>query len=123
MTTTEELLDISEDLDEIQKHPWTSEELWRVPQNPGKFEGEPILTRILYEFSLNGMEDDGVSFDRGDDYALFSGYQISGKGPLINGILSTNSDGFVSFKTYDTNRELIAAWRDLQKAAEKENHD
>jgi hypothetical protein len=120
MTSTKDLIEIAEDVDEIQDHQWTEEELWRVPENPGKFEGEPILTRILYELALNGMQDNSMSFGDGQNYDLFSGYQIGGKGPLINAILVTGSHGFVSLQTYDSNRALITAWRDLEKAAEKE---
>ncbi len=123
MTSTKDLVEISGDLDAINEHPWTLDELWRVPDSPGRFEGEPILTRILYEFMINGLEDDLVGFGDGEAYSLFSEYQIGGKGPLINAILTSDSQGFISLESYDSNRELIAAWKELQKAAEKVSYD
>jgi hypothetical protein len=120
MTSTEDLIDIAEDVDEIESHEWTDEELWRVPSSPGKFEGEPILTRVLFEYALNGMEDNSISFGDGQNYDLFSDYHIGKKGPRINAILITGSGGFVQIQTMDNNRLLMERWKEIEKAAEKE---
>jgi hypothetical protein len=118
MTSSEDLLDISSDPEEIQEHEWTMEELWRVPRAPGKFEGEPILARVLHELWVNGMSDDQVDFISEED-ALFNGFALKGVGPVY-AILTETNEGFVYLGTFDNQRALMDRWKELQKASEKE---
>ena len=118
MTTTKELMEIASNLEDITEHEWTSDELYRVPNSPGKFEGEPILTRILYELKMNGMEDGDIDFGEGDDYSLFDHCKLKGV-PPISGILSEDSRGFIYLREYSSRHELAEAWKELEKSAQK----
>jgi hypothetical protein len=85
----------------------------------GKFEGEPLLTEILWNLVLEGSADEelGESEDFGA-YALFlhlKGSEVNGDiGDTKAAILFENSQGFVSGTYYDSIAEARDEWDRLE---------
>jgi hypothetical protein len=86
---------------------------------PGKFEGEPLLTEVLWIVVLEGGADEelGESESFGS-YALLTGLDGSELGGDIGdtkaAILSENSQGFVSGEYYDSAEEAREAWEEIE---------
>lgn len=77
---------------------------------PGKFEGETMLAEEMYNAAMDGGADaeDGDSEGPGY-YWLFLEFKASDD-TLRSGILSENSQGFVSLDEYDTATEASEVW-------------
>lgn len=84
-------------------------------KGPGKFEGETYAGRYAYE---NVDEELGDVQDFGW-YGNFSG-KIKGRGPF-HIITREDSQGFVYGEFYDTEKQMRAAWRRLEREYEKFN--
>lgn len=81
--------------------------------DPGKFEGETWLTVQVYESSNEGGADEEIgSVDEIGWYALFTNFEAS-DGSKRHGILSEDSNGFVSFAESDTAEEAQAEFSQI----------
>lgn len=99
---------------------------------PGKFQGEPVLTRILYDLSMYGGDDECGSVDglgwagllRGpfkidspfsdltpQTRAELSAADLAYLRTLAGVILTERTDGFVSADYFTNAQELERAWR------------
>lgn len=78
--------------------------------DPGKFEGETMLAVEMYESAMESGADteDGDSEGPGY-YWLFMDF-IASDGTPRHGILSENSQGFISLTEYDTATDAEEAW-------------
>ena len=122
-TDAEKLVDLASDIESIDKHEWTEEELDTRYPGPGKLEGETIRSAILYEYALNGFADKEVYFDGepGEEYSFFDGVEINGVGPVYASLWESDT-GFVHTKFYQSHDELEADYKRLEKEAADESH-
>jgi len=88
---------------------------------PGKFESSGPLGELLYDLSLESWQDDelGDAIEYGLWAALFRNLEVkdkrTGKVLKIHAILSEDSEGFVYVDEYDSQKELMKAWRRLRR--------
>jgi hypothetical protein len=91
-------------------------DLMKETDEPGKFEGEPLLTEILWD--LGGDEDLGDSESFGF-YALYLGLTAKEVGGSIGStraaILHEGSQGFVTGSYYDSDADAQRAWEALER--------
>ena len=78
-------------------------------KGPGKFEGELYITRYAHE---NPDEEIG-SVDELNWFGRFSG-KVKGRGPF-HIITEENSQGFVWGKLYDSEKEMMKAWHEVER--------
>lgn len=78
-------------------------------KEPGKFEGELYVTRYAHE----NPDDEIGSVDELNWFGRFSG-KVKGRGPF-HIITEENSQGFVWGKLYDTEKEMMKAWHEVER--------
>lgn len=98
-----------------------------MPYGPGKFEGEPASTFLVYQASMEGADDDAGNHAlfRGKlipenisiDAAMDAGYtpkevmdSIVDLSDMAGCIMSESEQGFVHVAIYDTLADLEIAW-------------
>lgn len=90
--------------------------IWAPYGHPGKFEGEPIATELLYDASMESGEDEQLGESDGFGwFALFDGIELGKDNEKVYAILSENSQGFVSGEYFDTRAQLLRAWKTLER--------
>jgi hypothetical protein len=77
---------------------------WNPIKGPGKFEGELRIIQWVYE----EPDEEVGSVDALGWYGRYSG-KIKGRGPF-HVIVSENSQGFVSGRTFASEKELEKVW-------------
>ena len=77
---------------------------------PGKFEGCGPLGEQLHDLSLDGCDDEFLSEDEQKWFGLLLNTGIYGAN---HAILSEDSQGFVEYGTYDTEKKARADWERL----------
>lgn len=83
-------------------------------KGPGKFEGETYVAKHIYENNFTDAEIGSV--DELGWYGRFSG-KLKGRGPF-HVIVSESSDGFVSGEFFDTEKQMMKAWRGIEQEYE-----
>jgi len=78
-------------------------------KGPGKFEGELYITRYAHE---NPDEEIG-DVQELNWFGRFSG-KVKGRGPF-HIITEENSQGFVWGKLYDSEKEMMKAWHEVER--------
>jgi hypothetical protein len=81
---------------------------WNPIKGPGKFEGELRIIQWVYE----EPDEEVGSVDALGWYGRYSG-KIKGRGPF-HVIVSENSQGFVSGRTFTSVEELDKVWDAIQ---------
>ena len=80
--------------------------------SPGKFEGERMLAVEMYDAAMESGADEEEGDSEGPGYYwLFTDF-IASDGTPRHGILSENSQGFISLTEYDTATDAAEAWED-----------
>lgn len=80
--------------------------------DPGKFEGETMLAVEIFESAMeSGADEEGGDTEGPGYFWLFTDFEAS-DGSIRHGILSENSQGFVSLDEYDTGTDAAEAWEE-----------
>lgn len=80
--------------------------------DPGKFEGETMLAVEMYESAMeSGADEEGGDSEGPGYFWLFTDF-IASDGTPRHGILSENSQGFISLDEYDTATDAAEAWEE-----------
>jgi len=77
---------------------------------PGKFEGCGPLGEQLHDLSLDGCDDEFLAEDEQKWYGLLLNTGIP---EALCAIISEDSQGFVDYGTYDTEKKARADWERL----------
>ena len=80
---------------------------------PGKFEGCGPLGEKLYELSLDGCDDEYGDVDEDGWYGLLLNTGIP-EAPFA--IISEDSQGFVNYGAYDTEKKARADWERVTRS-------
>jgi hypothetical protein len=91
---------------------------------PGKFEGGTDLNKYLYKLTMDSAQDEDLGDVEGFGwYGLFNGVGVrdgeTGEIVTIYAIVSEDNQGFFDVYEYDTEKELMEAWEELQDEYEK----
>lgn len=100
---------------------WTEDELRRIDREPGKFQGEPQLAKVLYELMMLNSFDDSVDDWSGGAWYKFDGVLLVGIPSPIYAILEQHNDGLLFLDEYPSKERLESAWKSVDnlKATEE----
>ncbi len=80
--------------------------------DPGKFEGETMLAVEMYEAAMeSGADEEGGDSEGPGYFWLFTDF-VASDGTPRHGILSENSQGFISLTEFDTATDAAEEWED-----------
>jgi hypothetical protein len=104
--------------DDLSRITWTPEQLYRIDHDPGRFEGEPQLAKVLFELLMNGGSGEGLGDMETGWYERFDAVELTGITKPIYAILSSTSTGFLHVEEFPNEKKLEKAWGELERAFE-----